>query len=66
MKTTGATFDSAIECLMQVEKIREPAGDIQTLDPRPRPATCTVAIAVKPLGRSESNLVFLVELGISV
>jgi hypothetical protein len=66
MKTTGATFESAMECLMQVEKIKEPAGDIQTLDPRPRPATCTVAVAVKPLGRCERSLVFLKRLGIPV
>ncbi len=44
---------------MQVESIRDPAGETQTLEPRPRPATCTVAEAVKPVGRWWSNRVFL-------
>ena len=49
-------------CRMQVENIREPAGDTQTFDPRPRPATWTVAVAVKPEGRRRSIWVFLLTL----
>lgn len=47
--------------MRHVESIRDPAGDIQTFDPRPRPATWTVAVAVKPFGRRERSLVFLIE-----
>lgn len=42
-----------------MENIREPAGETQTLVPRPRPATWTLAEAVKPLGRRRSSWVFL-------
>lgn len=53
---------------MTVENINAPAGDTQTFDPRPRPAICTVATAVKPVGRWPRSLVFLdrVNLWISV
>lgn len=33
---------------MTVEKMSDPAGDTHTFDPRPRPATWIVAVAVKP------------------
>ena len=39
MKTTGAVVLRSIECFMHVEKIKQPAGDTHTLEPRPRPAT---------------------------
>lgn len=45
--------------MIHVEKISDPAGETQTLDPRPRPATCTVAVAVNPFGRRERSLGFL-------
>ena len=48
---------------MQVENIRDPAGDTQTFEPRPRPATWTVAEAVKPVGRWRSSCVFLFTVG---
>lgn len=44
---------------MTVEKISDPAGDTHTLDPRPRPATWIVALAVKPWGSRRSIWVFL-------
>lgn len=33
---------------MTVEKMSDPAGETHTLEPRPRPATWIVAVAVKP------------------
>jgi hypothetical protein len=57
--TTGAVLESERGWLRHVDKIRDPAGDTQTLDPRPRPATWTVAVAVKPFGSRERSLVFL-------
>ena len=42
-----------------VEKMRDPAGDTHTLEPRPRPATWIVAVAVKPWGSRRSSWVFL-------
>lgn len=59
MKTTGAVLLSNIACFMQTENTRDPAGDTQTLEPRPRPATWVVAVNVKPVGRFESSFVFL-------
>src|SRR3954454_14227896 len=59
MKTTGAVLLSNIECFMQTDIIRDPAGDTHTLDPRPRPATCVVAVKVNPLGKWESSFGFL-------
>lgn len=46
-------------CFMQTDQTKDPAGETQTFDPRPRPATCVVAVSVKPVGRLESNLIFL-------
>lgn len=60
-KTTGAWFSSETGWRTMVEKIRQPAGDTQTLSPRPRPATWTVAVAVKPVGRRRSIWVFLIK-----
>ena len=37
----------------------DPAGETHTLEPRPRPATWTVAVAVKPAGSRRSISVFL-------
>ena len=37
----------------------DPAGETHTFEPRPRPATWTVAVAVKPAGRRRSISVFL-------
>jgi hypothetical protein len=48
MKITGADWIFSIGCRTTVENINEPAGEIQTLEPRPRPATWTVAVAVNP------------------
>ena len=45
---------------MQVENTSAPIGDTQTLDPRPRPATWSVATAVKPLGRRCRSSKFLI------
>ena len=59
MKTTGAVLLSSIACFMQTEKTRDPAGETQTLEPRPRPASCVVAVNVKPVGRFESSFGFL-------
>lgn len=42
-----------------VENIRAPAGDTQTFEPRPLPATWVVAVAVNPLGKLRSSLGFL-------
>jgi len=58
-KTMGALLVNSMGCRMQVENIIDPAGETQTLEPRPRPATWTVAEAVKPVGRWRSSLVFL-------
>lgn len=44
---------------MHVEKSRQPTGETQTLEPRPRPAVCSDASAVKPVGRASSSLWFL-------
>lgn len=59
MNTTGADCIFSTGCFTTVEKISEPAGEIQTLDPRPRPATWTVAVAVNPCGSSRRSFVFL-------
>lgn len=60
-KTTGARVSSETEWRTIVENIRQPAGDTQTLSPRPRPATWTVAVAVKPAGRRRNIWVFLIK-----
>jgi hypothetical protein len=44
---------------MHTDKINDPAGDTQTFEPLPRPATCVVAVQVKPFGSLDSNFVFL-------
>jgi hypothetical protein len=50
---------STIACFKHTENTKDPAGETQTLEPRPRPATWVVAVAVKPAGRFESNFAFL-------
>lgn len=60
INTTGAVEESAIECFRHTERIRQPAGETQTFEPRPRPATWVVAVNVKPVGRLERSFVFLV------
>lgn len=65
-KPTGACFSRETGWRTIVEKMRQPAGDIQTLLPRPRPATWTVAVAVKPVGRRRSNWVFLITMPLLV
>lgn len=47
-KTTGAVAIFSIGCRTTVLNIKEPAGETQTLEPRPRPATWTVAVKVRP------------------
>lgn len=59
MNTTGAVLLSSIGCFMHTDKINDPAGDTQTFEPLPRPATCVVAVQVKPFGSLDSNFVFL-------
>lgn len=49
-KTTGADCIFSTGCRTTVENIKAPAGETHTLDPRPRPATCAVAVAVNPCG----------------
>lgn len=44
---------------MVYEKMRQPGGETQTFDPRPRPATWVVAVTVKPGGKVERSLGFL-------
>ena len=44
---------------MHVENMSDPAGDTHTFEPRPRPATCTVAEAVKPVGSLCKSWTFL-------
>ena len=44
---------------MHTEKINDPAGETQTFEPRPLPATWVVAAKVRPTGRLESNFGFL-------
>ena len=46
-----------------MENINDPAGETQKFVPRPRPATCTVAVAVKPVGRRLRTAVFLKKSG---
>lgn len=60
-KPTGAWVSRETGWRTMVEKMRQPAGDTQTLLPRPRPATWTVVVAVKPVGRRRSNWVFLIK-----
>jgi len=48
-----------MSCRTTRENIREPAGETHTFVPRPRPATWTVAEAVKPVGRRRRICVFL-------
>lgn len=59
IKTTGAVFPSSMGCFMQTDQIKHPKGETQTLEPRPRPATCVVAVKVKPAGSLESSFEFL-------
>jgi hypothetical protein len=59
MNTTGAVFILSIGWRIMVDNMRAPAGETHMLDPRPRPATWTVAVAVKPVGNLRSNCVFL-------
>lgn len=48
-----------------MENINDPAGETQMFVPRPRPATWTVAVAVKPVGRRLSIAVFLSKSGLN-
>lgn len=50
MKTTGAVLLSTMACFMHIDHNNDPAGETQTLDPRPRPAICVVAVNVNPFG----------------
>src|SRR6478609_11989746 len=59
MKTTGRVMARWAGWSMTVEKSREPGGASQTLLPLPRPATCVVAVNVKPVGTLERILGFL-------
>ena len=59
MNTTGAVSAWAKETRRTVLNISEPGGETQTFEPRPRPATWVVAVAVKPLGRLLSRVGFL-------
>lgn len=59
INTTGADCIFSSGWRSTVENISAPAGDTQTFDPRPRPATWVVALAVKPLGSLRSSLGFL-------
>ncbi|KAJ2383528.1 hypothetical protein GGI23_007122 [Coemansia sp. RSA 2559] len=54
--TTGACF--MVGCLRSIVNCRQPAGDIQALRPRPRPASWMVATLTVPLGSSACSLVF--------
>ncbi len=59
MNTTGAVLLSSIGCFMVVDQIRQPGGETQTFEPRPRPATWVVAVMVKPGGKVERSFGFL-------
>lgn len=48
---------------MTVENMRAPAGATQTLEPRPLPVTCVVAVAVNPCGNRRTSCGFLEGLG---
>ena len=43
--------------------MRAPAGATQTLEPRPLPVTCVVAVAVNPCGNRRTSCGFLEGLG---
>ena len=58
--TTGAWDVKETGWRTTVENKSDPAGETHILEPRPRPATCTVAVAVKPAGRRRKISVFLV------
>ncbi len=58
-KTTGAWVVKDIGWRTRVENMSDPAGETHTLEPRPRPATWMVAVAVKPAGRRRRISVFL-------
>lgn len=57
--TTGADCILSTGCFTTVENMRDPAGETQTLAPRPRPAICAVAVAVNPCGNWRSSFIFL-------
>jgi len=59
MSITGAVECSSSECRRSTEKIMHPFGEIQTFEPRPRPATCVVAANVRPFGRRDRSVGFL-------
>lgn len=58
-KTMGREAARCAGWLMTVDMMRQPAGASHTLVPRPRPATCVVAVAVKPVGSFSSSFGFL-------
>jgi hypothetical protein len=59
MKTTGAVLLSTIACFMHIDHNNDPAGETQTLDPRPRPAIWVVAVNVNPFGTRVRSFEFL-------
>jgi hypothetical protein len=44
---------------MHIDHSNDPAGETQTFDPRPRPATWVVAVNVNPLGKWVRSFEFL-------
>jgi len=50
MHTTGAVVDNDNGCRTMKLCIRQPGGEIHTLLPRPRPASCVVAVNTRPVG----------------
>lgn len=61
MNTIGEDWIFSTGWRTTVEKIRAPAGETQTFDPRPLPATWVVAVAVNPFGKLRRSRGFLVE-----
>lgn len=59
MNTMGREAARWAGWLMTTEKRSEPGGATQTLDPRPRPAICVVAVKTKPVGSLLLSLGFL-------
>lgn len=64
MNTTGRVTARWAGWLITVEKMSIPGGAIQTLEPRPRPATWVVAETVKPLGSFGMSLGFLLHVNL--
>jgi hypothetical protein len=64
MKTTGAVLLNSMGCFIQTEKTSDPAGETHTFEPRPRPATCVVAVHVNPVGRWARSFAFLLSVSV--